>query len=114
MRKFFATLALMFSSKAQPQRVWISEFSTARAEAAAPFAQLPSFLNQPTLDLTGGAQRSAVFNAATSYIRIVGEVQCAITTKAGDATASDILLPALRPEYFGVGGGSSISIIAVP
>jgi hypothetical protein len=98
---------------AQVARVWITEFATARVQAAAPFANLPTIGRQPVLDVSESVQTSAPFHSETRYIRIVCEVQCAFTADSV-ATTGDILLPALRPEYFGVHGCKTISVIAAP
>jgi hypothetical protein len=100
-------------AQAIPKRVWIAEFVTPRVEAAAPIATLPAAVKQPTLDISGGAKTSAPFSAQTRYIRVICEVQCAVSG-SGSVAANDILLPALRPEYFIVGGGKTVSVIAVP
>jgi len=116
MRKWIIALVLILTTVpacAAPARVWIAEFVAIRVEAAAPFATLPALARQTPLDISTGAKTSAVFNMQTRYIRIVCEVQCAVTA-AGTATPSDILLPALRPEYFGVQGGKTISVILAP
>jgi hypothetical protein len=44
---------------------------------------------------------------------VVCEVQCTIRA-GGNPTVNDILLPALKPEYFGVAPGSTISVVAAP
>ena len=109
-------LALLVStvSADAASRVWITEFATSRPEAAAPFAQLPASNKQPALDISSGlSKRSGIFASNTRYIRIVCEVQCAISMTAA-ATVNDILLPALRPEYFGVSGGTVLNVIAAP
>jgi hypothetical protein len=106
-------LTFMQPALAAPARVWISEFATTRVEAAAPIAQLPSLVRQPTLDISTGAKTSAAFNTATRYIRIVCELQCAVSG-TGTATTADILLPALKPEYFRVQGIKTVSVIAAP
>jgi hypothetical protein len=97
-------------------RVWISEYASLGSVAPGgqgQIAALPSIVNQATFDITGGVQSSAAFRADTKFIRVICEVQCAI--KAGaTATTADILIPALSPEYFGVSGGSFLSVIAAP
>ena len=119
MMKYLALLALLFSSQALAytagSRVWITEYATGRAEAAAPFANLPALVHQPPIDLSsGGSKRSQNFNKATRFVRVVCEVPCAV--QAGvDASSSAIVLPAMRPEYFGVTGGITLmSVMAVP
>lgn len=109
-----ALLLLLISGQANAaSRVWIAEFATARIEAAAPIAQLPAVAKQ-TLDLASGvAQRSVAFTNSTRYIRVVCEVQCALSASS-NATTSDLLLPAMRPEYFGVTAGAIITLIAAP
>jgi hypothetical protein len=98
-------------------RVWISEFAvlTATASGGVPgqMAAIPTIITQSTLDISGGVQSSAAFNAQTKYIRIICEVQCAISG-SGTATTSSTLLPALSPEYFGVQPGATVSVIAAP
>lgn len=117
MRKFLAALALVLLSShayAAPQRVWIAEFVALKVQAAAPFASLPAYVIQPPLDVVVSVKTSAPFSPQTRYIRIVCEMQCAITMSGQAATANDILLPALRPEYFGVQPGKTLSVISVP
>ena len=96
-------------------RVWITEFAAGRVEAAASFAQLPALASEARepIDLSDGASKTFTTNAQTRYIRIVSEAQCALSTDS-KATVNDILLPALTPEYFGIPGGASISVILVP
>lgn len=96
------------------QRVWISEFASSRVEAQSSVAQLSNLVkNQPPLDALIGPKTSQPFSTNTRYIRVICEMQCAISTKA-PATTSDILLPALRPEYFIVAPGDTISVISAP
>ena len=110
-------LLMLVSSQAfATSRVWISEFASIGnvvPSGQAQIAVLPSITNQPVLDFTSGVQTSAAFNAGTRFIRVVCEVQCAIKG-SGTATNADTLLPAYLPEYFGVSGGATISIIAAP
>jgi hypothetical protein len=115
MRRLMIGVALlsMMDAASAASRVWITEFAIVKVQAAAPFATLPALIRQPVLDIAVGAKTSALFNSQTRYIRIVCEVQCAITADAV-ATTADILLPALKPEYFGVQGSKTISVIAAP
>jgi hypothetical protein len=115
MRALALLLVLLSSSSADAAmaRVWITEFLTIRVEAAAPMATLPSLVAQPVLDISTTRQASAPFNAQTRYVRIVCEVNCVIKN-GGTVSQNDLMLPALRPEYFGVQPGSSISVTAVP
>ena len=118
MKRFFliGTVVLFpFSSAFAAQRVWITEFATLGGVSGggqAQIANMPAVARQQ-VDVTGGVQSSAAFNASTRYIRVVCEVQCAVR---GDGTAAvtDTLLPAYFPEYFGVQAGSVISVIAAP
>lgn len=114
MRKLLLAALLLLPTSAMAQsRVWIAEFPAARVQAQAAFATLPALLTQPTQDLSTGVKVSSAFNAQTKYIRVVCEAQCAITG-AGVATVNSILLPALKPEYFGVLPGKTISVILAP
>ena len=113
-----AAFALLASTSAEAaSRVWISEFgvltTTATAGSPGQMAAIPAITIQSTLDISGGVQSSAAFNAQTKYIRIICEVQCAISG-SGTATTSSTLLPALSPEYFGVQPGATVSVIAAP
>lgn len=114
-----AAFVLLASSTADAaSRVWISEFgvlaATSSGGAPAQIAALPSLVEQSTLDLSGGtAQTSAAFGSQTKYIRILCEVQCSIRV-GGTATTSNMLLPALGAEYFGVQAGATVSVIASP
>lgn len=111
-----ACLALLSTPAFAASRVWISEFSvlgTVVPSGQAQIAVLPSIVNQPTLDISVSAQSSLAFNAGTKFIRVVCEVQCAVKG-GGTATAADTLLPAFLPEYFGVNGGATISVISAP
>lgn len=101
------------TAQAAMARVWIAEFVTAAPQAAAPMARLPAIVMQPALDISVTRQASLPFNAQTRYIRIVCEVMCVIRT-GGTVTQNDIMLPAMRPEYFSVPAGSYISVTAVP
>lgn len=98
-------------------RVWISEYAVLTSTAsggAGQMAALPSLVMQSTLDISGGVQTSAAFGGGTKYIRIICEVQCAVRGDGSAATTSSVLLPALLPEYFGVQGGATVSVIAAP
>jgi hypothetical protein len=114
MRTMLALALALLSTPAQAatQRVWISEFATTRQEAQAPFAVLPATTKQQ-FDITTGVKSSLPFKSTTRYIRIICEVQCAISGSE-TATTGATLLPALKPEYFGVTGGSTLSVIAAP
>lgn len=118
MKHLLVGLALMFSASEAfaASRVWISEFAslgTSLNNATPQIATLPSLVNQSTLDISGGVQNSAAFNAQTKYIRVVCEVQCAVKGGSG-ATTSDMLMPAFGAEYFGVQPAGTISVIAAP
>jgi hypothetical protein len=109
------TLLLWTSSASAAQRVWITEFAglgNVSGGGQAQIANMPAVARQQ-VDVTGGVQSSAAFNASTRYIRVVCEVQCAVRGD-GTAAATDTLLPAYFPEYFGVVAGSTISVIAAP
>jgi len=119
LRKFIlagALFALSATAADAASRVWISEYAVLTATASGgsgQMAAIPSITTQSTLDISGGVQSSAAFNAQTKYIRIICEVQCAISG-SGTATTSSTLLPALSPEYFGVQPGATVSVIAAP
>jgi opacity protein-like surface antigen len=112
-----ALFALSATAANAASRVWISEFAvlTATASGGTPgqMAALPSLTDQATLDISGGVQSSAAFNAQTKYIRVICEIQCAVKV-GGTATTSSMLLPALSPEYVGVQPGATVSVIAAP
>jgi hypothetical protein len=112
-----AALLLLPATANAASRVWISEYAvmtaTASGGSAGQMAAIPAITIQSPLDISGGVQSSAAFNAQTKYIRIVCEVQCAVNG-SGTATTSSTLLPALSPEYFGVQPGATISVIAAP
>src|SRR5215471_12259180 len=107
-------VAASSSAAAATQRVWITEFSSVATAGgtALQMARLPAVAKQQ-VDTTGGVQSSAAFNVSTKFIRVVCEVQCAISG-SGTATVTDMLLPAYTPEYFGVLPGATISVIAAP
>jgi hypothetical protein len=113
-----AALFVLPATAQAASRVWVSEFTVLTATqsggAAGQMAALPAKVIQSTLDISGGVQSSAAFNAETRFIRVICEVQCAIRGDGVTATTSSILLPALSPEYFGVQPGSTISVIAAP
>lgn len=121
LRKFIlavALFALSATASDAASRCWISEFGVLAATNSggvpAQIAALPSLVDQSTLDLADGtAKTSAAFGSQTKYIRIVCEVQSSIRV-GGTATTSNILLPALSPEYWGVQPGATISAIAAP
>jgi len=73
----------------------------------------PSFAASRVWISECGVQSSAAFGGGTRYIRILCEVQCAVKGGSG-ATTSDMLIPALLPEYVGVQPGATISVIAAP
>jgi hypothetical protein len=114
-----ALFALFFATSADAaSRVWISEFgvltTTNSGGSPAQAVPLPSLVNQPTLDLSGGTpQTSAAFGSQTRLIRVFCEVQCAVKGGTG-STTSDMPLGAASPEYFGVQPGATISVIAAP
>jgi hypothetical protein len=101
--------------KAAPtKRAWITEFTTTRVEAAANIARLPALKKQPAVDLSDGLPKNFLpTEASTRYIRVMCEVQCAISN-TGAATINDIVLPLLHPEYFLVSGAQTISVILAP
>jgi hypothetical protein len=101
------------SAEAAMARVWIAEFVTAAPQAAAPMAKLPAVVVQPTLDISVTRATSLPFSSQTKYIRVICEVNCVIKN-GGTVSQNDVMLPALRPEYFGVPPGSTISVTAVP
>jgi len=117
LRKFLAVGFLLFATQAEAaSRVWISEFGvlgTTNSTGPAQIASLPSITNQSTLDISGGVQSSSAFNPGTRYIRVICEVQCSVKV-GGTASTSDMLMPALSPEYFGVQPGAVLSVIASP
>ncbi|MCK1465731.1 hypothetical protein IVB34_47460 [Bradyrhizobium sp. 2] len=98
-----AALFLLSATSADAaSRVWISEFAVLTATASGSpgqMAALPSLTDQATLDISGGVQSSAAFNAQTKYIRITCEVQCAVKV-GGTATTSSLPIGAMSPEYF--------------
>ncbi len=110
-----AFLALFATSAHAASRVVVSEFRTLGTGSNSPaqIGSLPSLRNQTPLDISGGVQSSQAFGSDTTYIRVICEVQCTVKGGSG-ATTSDTLLPALSPEYFGVQGGATISVIAAP
>jgi hypothetical protein len=112
-----AALFVLPATADAASRVWISEYAvltaTASGGSSGQMAAIPAIAIQSTLDISGGVQSSAAFNAQTKYIRIICEVQCAING-SGTATTSSTLLPALSPEYFGVQPGATVSVIAAP
>ncbi|WP_375790861.1 hypothetical protein ACE102_33640 [Bradyrhizobium sp. vgs-9] len=121
LRIFAAALFALLSvtSAEAASRVWISEYGVLTATntggSAGQMAALPALVLQSTLDLSGGtAQTSAAFGSQTRYIRVVCEVQCAVRGDGSAATTSAILMAPLAPEYFGVQGGATISVIAAP
>jgi len=113
----FLALMLLPATASATQRVWIHELAampTASTGVSMQMGRLPVVAKQQ-VDITAGVQTSAAFNAATRFIRVVCEVQCAVALNA-TATVTDVLLPALTPEYFGVpaGAGATLSVIAAP
>jgi hypothetical protein len=109
-------LTLLATPASATQRVWISEFGqlaqSGQVGDKPQIAPLP-VLRKQNLDTTGGVQSSAGFSGSTFFVRIVCEVQCAITG-SGTAAVTDLLMPPYTPEYFGVQPGSTISVIAAP
>jgi hypothetical protein len=120
MRKALALALLLGSCAPSPSaytpasRAWIVEFGTGRVEAAAPFANIPALVHQPAIDLSsGGSKRSQNLDPSTRFVRVVCEVACVVQAGA-DASKSAIVLPAMRPEYFGITTGTTIlSLMAV-
>lgn len=96
-------------------RVWISEFSSIpisnNGGPVNQVGQLPAVANQQ-LDISGGVQSSAALNTATRFVRIVCELQCAAKV-GGTAATTDTLIPALKPEYFGVPPGAAVTISVI-
>jgi hypothetical protein len=97
------------------QRVWLSEFSNIggqfAADRLAQIAALPSLVDQQK-DVTGGAQ-TFTLGSKTSMVRIVSEVQIALAS-GNSALTTNLLLPALAPEYFAVTPSSTLTVIAAP
>lgn len=113
---FAAIVALLPMQAMAASRVWITEFAAAGStlnSVPLQIATLPPLSDQTPLDISGGVQSSAAFNAQTRYIRVICEVQCAVKGSSG-ATTSNMLMPSLLPEYFGVQPGAIISVIAAP
>jgi len=92
---------------APQQRVWIAEFPSMRVEAIAPFAQLPSIVRQ-VFDISAGPGVSKPMSANTRYVRIITEVECAMSTEG--VTVAGIILPRFHVEYFGVTPGMVITV----
>ena len=114
---YMCTIAALMctSSASAATRVWISEFSSIPSVTGGgqgQMAALPAVTNQQ-LDISSGVQSSAAFNGSTRYIRVVCELQCAVKA-GGTASATDTVLPAYSPEYFGVSSGGTISVILAP
>jgi hypothetical protein len=110
--------ALLATAANAASKLYISEYAAVGAAqgTVAQVAAEPVLANQ-LLDFSGGVTSSAAFNAATSYIRVVCDTQCAVLFgTAPTATTSSKMLPALLPEYFAVPKGQSykISVIAAP
>ena len=114
MRSILVALLLLASTAADAaNRVWITEFQQIRSDPL-PIATLPAIVHQPPLTITNlSPVSSQPFNSLTRYIRIICEVQCSIKVGAG-AAQTDMMLPATRPEYFGVPLRGTVSVIANP
>lgn len=113
---FVVALLVLPAQAMAASRVWITEFAAAGAtmnNVPLQIATLPPLAYQTPLDISGGVQSSSAFSAQTRYIRIMCEVQCAVKSGSG-ATTSNMLMPALSAEYFGVQSGDLISVIAAP
>jgi hypothetical protein len=113
-----AFLALFATQATAASKLYISEYAAVGVAqgTVAQVAAEPILANQ-LVDFSGGVASSAAFNAATSYVRVVCDTQCAVLFgTAPTALTSSKLLPALLPEYFAVPKGSAykISVIASP
>lgn len=112
-----AILLLGLLAPADAAKLYISEYAaigTARGNVAQ-IAVEPVIVDQTPVDFTAGVTLSAVFNAATQYVRIMCDARCAVVFGAAPtATTSNKTLPADTPEYFAVQAGHRISVIANP
>jgi hypothetical protein len=108
-------MVLLPASAFAANRVWVSEFAALPSSSNGQLMQisgLPSIANQQ-VDITSGAQ-TVTLQGNTKFVRLVCEAQCAV--KGGStAAATDTVLPAYSPEYFGVvAGGATLTFILAP
>lgn len=64
------------------------------------------------LDFSGGAVSSEAFNAQTRFVRLHTDAICSLRFDGSAATISYPRMAADQTEYFGVRGGSKLSVIA--
>ena len=91
-------------------KLYISEFSSLGLVGAAQIAAAPPIVVQ-VVDFTAGATSSNAFNGGTRYVRLSNDTICSLRFDGSAATTSYPRSPADTIEYFGVQGGSIVSVI---
>lgn len=95
-------------------KLYISEYSSLADGFG---GSLPQIVGEPAIavqvvDYSGGVASSAAFNARTRLIRIHTDAVCSVRFDGSAATTSYPRMAADQTEYFGVGGGTTLSVIA--
>lgn len=95
-------------------KLYISEYSSLAGVPASGSVQVagePALAVQ-VVDFSGGATASNAFNSKTRVIRVHTDAVCSVRFDGSAATTSYPRMAADQTEYFGVGGGSTLSVIA--
>jgi hypothetical protein len=106
--------ALLATGAQAANKAYISEFGVlGTAQNGVPQIAAQPSLTEQTVDFSGGVTSSAAFSGGTKYIRIMCDSRCSIQF-GGTATINKLPMAADTPEYFGVQGLGTVSVIANP
>ena len=95
-------------------KLYISEYTSLAAVPSSGSAQVagePAIAVQ-VVDYSGGVTSSSAFNSRTRLIRVHTDAVCSIRFDGSAATISYPRMAADQTEYFGVGGGTTLSVIS--
>ena len=94
-------------------KLYISEYTSLAgvpSSGAVQVAGEPAIAVQ-VVDYSGGAATSAAFNSRTRVIRVHTDAVCSVRFDGSTATTSYPRMATDQTEYFGVGGGTTLSVI---
>jgi hypothetical protein len=111
-RIYAAAIFALFATQAQAaDLLYISEYNAIGGSGQVQVASEPATVDQVTADFTSAAVQSSAFQANTSIVRLICNVQCSVLFGTNPtATNANKVLPALIPEYFYVQPGQSYKI----
>lgn len=80
-----------------------------------PIAQLYPVVVPQVVAVGGASVQSTAMNAKTQFVRLKTDLRCAVRAGADPtAVTTDVILDAGDTEYFVVGPGHKIAVIAAP